>query len=415
MLTRVLLALVVVCEVARADDWPQYRGPNRDGVSREKDWSWQWPAEGPKRLWKASIGIGSASVAISRGRAFTLGWSPDKPDGVGKETLFCFDADTGALQWKESYPVQNFAFDHEGGSGTTPTVDGDFVYTQSRGGHLACFEVATGKLVWTRELAAEFSGKPPFYGYTGSPLVLDDKLIVVPGATNASTVALDKRTGKELWRSGSDPAAYAAPIAFVSGQKKCVAVFNFSGLVAMDAASGKELGRFDWKTMSPRKTSINAPTPIALGDEIFLTSGYGRGCALLRLGADGFKPVWQGAGMRAHYSGPVLHQGHLYGFDNNNEWFGRAEFACADWKTGQQKWSSRSFGWGSVIVAGDKLIVVGRMGELAIADASPAGYKELARTQLIGGTVRCEPAFANGRLYLRNISGDLICVDLRAK
>lgn len=394
-------------------DWPQFRGPNRDGISAETGWNSKWPADGPKRLWRKNVGVGSSGVAISSGRLFTTGWTVERGGQKGTETLYCFDAETGAELWQQSYPADGFTHDHEGGSGATPTVANGRVYTLSRSGRLGCWDAATGKEIWRKDLVADFGGKPPFYGYGASPFVFDGKVVVTAGGKDGSTLALDTATGATHWKSGKDEAAYATPVLLSLRGSAALAVFNFAGLVVMDAADGRELSRQPWTTMSPRRSSINASTPVADGSRLFLSSGYGVGCALLDVSSHPPALIWRNQNLVLHYTTPVLYNGHLYGFHTPNEWFGEGALRCVRWTTGEVVWEHARPGWGSLIVADGKLIILGRRGELIVANAAPEGYRELARAQVLGGTTRAEPVLSQRRLYLKNVAGELSCYDLR--
>ena len=203
--------LILSACCAQAADWPQWRGPNRDGISTETDWTSQWGADGPKQLFKLNVGIGCSAVAVSKGRLYTMG------NANNSDTVLCLDAATGKPIWKQSYacPLDPHMF--EGGPGATPTVDGDRVYTLSRAGHLHCLDAASGKVVWMKHLVKDLGGKVPTWGYAGSPLVLEKRVIVDVGAPGAATVALDKTSGEVAWKSGDEGAGYGAPLAFEQG------------------------------------------------------------------------------------------------------------------------------------------------------------------------------------------------------
>ncbi len=405
---------VLLVNSALASDWPQWRGINRDALSTEKDWFKPWPKEGPRVVWKAAVGTGSSGVSISNGKAYTMGWVKGATPKDGNDTVFCLDANTGAEVWKYSYPAQSFANDHEGGPGSTPTCDGERVYTLSKGGKFHALDATKGTLVWSKDFVADFKGAPPYYGYSAGPLLNNEMLIVMPGGEGASTVALDRKTGKVLWQVGSDKSAYASPILFDYNGKTLLAVYGFNGLVIHDPADGKELARFEWITKNPRGSSINAATPIYLNGHFFISSGYNHGCVMLKFSGDSLKPVWQGTQLRSMYAGALLLDGHLYGLDCNNEFInGKGTLNCVDFMTGEIKWSDKRIGWGGVIAADNKLIIYDRKGELIITEASTKGYTELARAQVMSGITRTDPSFAHGKLYLRNVTGDVWCVDLK--
>ena len=392
------LALIVfVLQSANAADWPQWRGPTRDGLSTETGWSTQWPANGPAVLWKLNVGTGCSSVAVAQGHLFTMGNSNNT------DTVYCLDATTGQPVWKYAYacPLDPHLF--EGGPGATPTVDGDRVYTLSRAGHLFCFQAATGKVIWTKHLVNDLGSKVPTWGYAGSPIVLDNKLIFDLGAPAAATIALDKLTGAIIWKNGSDGASYGTIMPFAHAGQTCIASFNVFGLVVRDAATGRELARYPWKT----SYDINAATPIISGDDIFISSGYNHGSALLQLTADGLHPRWESKIMRNHFNSCVLWQGHLYGFDMET-------LTCLDLASGKVCWQHSGLGKGSLMLADGKLIIQAERGDLAIATVTPATYTELARAKVLDGRCWVVPVLANGHIYCKNNLGDLVCVNVAA-
>ncbi|MCX6909742.1 MAG: PQQ-binding-like beta-propeller repeat protein, partial [Verrucomicrobia bacterium] len=368
------------------------------GISAETGWTTQWPADGPKQLWKTSVGTGCASVAVSGGRVFTLGNQSDT------DTVVCLDANTGAALWKHAYacPLDPNLF--EGGPAATPTVDGDRVYTLSRSGHLFCFQTATGKVVWSKHLHKDLRGKMPTWGYSGSPLALGNALLLDAGAPAAATVAFDKMTGAVLWKNGHERASYGSLTPFTRAGKSCLASFNVSGLTVRDAANGAPLAHTAWKT----DYDINPVTPIVAGGKIFISSGYNKGCALFQLGAAGLAELWHSRKMRNHFNSCVLWQDCLYGFDDST-------LTCMDFATGAVKWQEKSLGKGSLMIAGGKLVIQGEKGDLAVAEPSPAAYKQLARAKVLGGRCWVVPVIANGRVYCKNNLGDLVCMDVSGK
>jgi len=364
-----LSALVVTwaAGASRADDWPQWRGPNRDGISKETGWRTQWPEGGPKVLWRADVGAGYSSFAVVGGRVYTMG-NADKND-----TVFCLNADTGEIVWRQSYPCG--AGEHPG-TRATPTVDGKVVYTLSREGHLLALDAASGNPIWGKQLPKDFGAKPARWGFACSPLVLGDRLILDAGPT----LALNKQTGALVWKSGEDKAGYASTTVFEVAGKTLLAVFPEFGPILRQAADGKELARLRWET----SYGANVATPIVQGNRVFFSSGYGKGCTLLELGDSGWRQVYQNKNMRNHANSCILWEGHLYGFDGQ-------------------------------VGADGKLIVISERGELVVAEASPAAYRELARAKVLEKTCWTMPVLSGGRIYCRNHEGKIVCVDVRAK
>jgi outer membrane protein assembly factor BamB len=288
-----------------AADWPQWRGPNRDGISTETGWSAQWPAAGPKQVWKAGVGTGYSGISVAGGRLYTVG-NTDSTDSV-----YCLDAATGTIIWKHSYPCDPKDPMGYVGPRCTPTVDAGRVYTVSRLGHLFCLDAATGKVTWARELQQAYAAKPPKWGFSGSPLVEGNLLIMEGGGKGAGLVALNKATGVEVWKSGDDAAGYSSAIATGTGEQRRVIMLHARAVVARRVSDGGELWRHPWKT----SYDVNAATPILAGDKLFISSGYNHGGALLQIGDGAPRVVWENKNMSNQMNSSVLIDGHLYGFD----------------------------------------------------------------------------------------------------
>ena len=393
--TIVFWGLLLMATAAIAADWPQWRGPNRDGISPETNWSAQWPAGGPKQLWQAQVGIGCSAVAVSQGRLFAVGNTNDT------DTVVCLDAASGQVLWKHSYacPLEPRMF--EGGPAATPTVDGELVYTLSRSGDLFCLAIASGQVVWAQHLQTDLAGKMPQWGYAGSPLISGKAVLCEVGAAGAAMVAFDKLTGAILWKSGSDALGYGSIVPFTFKDRQCLAAFNAFGLVIREANTGKELARHQWKTAYDG----NITTPVVAGDKIFISSGYNKGCAVVQFTGTALTELWKSATMRNHFNSSVLWQDYLYGFDEST-------LTCVSFATGTTKWKQEGLGKGALMLAGDKLIIQSETGNLVVATASPAGFKELARTKALTGRCWVVPVLANGRLYARNNTGELVCFDV---
>ena len=389
-----LAPMLVSPRGARADDWPQWRGPNRDGISKETEWNTQW-TQSPKVLWKLNIGPGCSSFSVVKDRVFTLGNLNDT------DSVYCLEATTGKTVWKYSYPCPLSPKMFDGGPCATPAIDGEFVYSLSRTGLLLCLNKETGAVVWSKDFQKDFGVKPPAWGYAGSPLVMDGKLFIDVGAKGASAVALDQTTGAVVWKAGDDAASYASPYGFTNGGKQCVAFFNAAGLVVREASTGSEMLRFPWKT----SWDINPTTPIVSGDKIFIASGYGHGGALLSLGSADPQPTWQSKNLKNKMNSCVLWQGHLYGFDES-------KLVCIDFATGAIKWSTAGFGLGSLMVANGRLIIQAENGDLVVAEGSSQAFKQISKTPAVSGKTWVVPVLANGQIYCRNNKGDVVCLDV---
>ncbi len=377
---------------ATAADWPRWRGPDANGISKETGWSTTWPASGPKQLWTAKVGIGFASFAVSQGRVYTVGNTKDV------DTVFCFDANTGAEVWKHAYPSQLDPKYYEGGPSATPTVDGNRVFTLSKRGVIHCLDAASGKVIWTKNLMEELKAEMPTWGFASSVLIEGNLAIVNVGAAGA---ALDKQSGKVIWSSGSDHAGYSTAVPFKAGGEVAVAMAIKQDVVALRVKDGKEIWRFPWKT----QYDVNAADPILLGNKVFISSGYNRGGGVFDVSTSPPTSVWDNRNMRNHMNSCVLWQGHLYGVDEN-------QLRCLVFETGEVKWTEKSVGKGSLSMADGKLIVLSERGILMVAEATPAGFKPIARAQVLSGKCWTTPVLSNGKIYCRNAAGDVVCVDV---
>jgi outer membrane protein assembly factor BamB len=386
-----LIALILA--QSHGADWPQWRGPDCNGISKETGWKTQWPAEGPKQLWKAKVGTGFSSFAIAGGRVYTMGNTDDT------DTVFCFKEDTGEVLWKHSYPQKLEAKNYEGGPNATPTVAGDKVYTISKNADIFCLDAAKGSVVWSKKLAEELGTKKPTWAYASSVLVEGNLLLVNVGGAGT---ALNQKDGQVVWSNGKDVANYSTPVPFNAGGQRAAALFTKDHIAAVLVADGKELWRYPWKT----SYDVNAADPVIAGNEVFISSGYNHGAALLRVTDNKPEKVWENKNMRNHFNSSVLWKEHLYGVNED-------DLGCVVWKTGETKWSDSKFGKGSLILADGKIIGLGEKGELLIAEATPDAFKPLARAQVLGGKCWTAPALANGRIYCRNAAGDVVCLDVR--
>lgn len=394
--------ILLTAPVMSAEDWPRWRGPDLNGISKETNWSANWPANGPKTLWKARVGDGFGSVVVADGRLFVVGL--DKP--ARKETLLCLDSETGKQIWKHTYDARFKPMYYEGGTSGTPTVDGNTVFFLEQTGRLFSFDVASGKLKWGAEVNKDTRSELGVWGVTGAPLVHGDLLILNVGATGA---AYNKNTGKLLWKSRSAKNGYATPIPFKQGGKTLVGIFSSGGLAAVDPANGKVAWTQRWRT----KYDVNAADPVLVNDtHIYISSGYGAGGALLELTRSGAKVAWTGKAQRTQFIPAVYLGGHLYGIDGDTA--DKAALTCIDVRNGKLKWKSKTFGSGGGLIAADgKLIAQSSRGELFIVPASPDGFKPIAQAQVMGGKSWTSPTLANGRIYCRNSQGSLVCLDVK--
>lgn len=400
-------ALLIVAGICVAEDWPQWRGAHRDGISSESAWQSDWPATGPAVLWKAKVGIGYSTFSVADGKVYTMGWAD------GNDILWCFDAKTGTEVWHYAYPCAKWDKLNEGGPTATPTVDGDLVFTYSRDGDMNCVTVAKGEKVWSHNTRKEFNvgNRRDDWGLSSSPLVVDQMVIVDVGGKGASTVAFDRKTGDVKWKAGDQVQGYSSPVVFTSGGKQFVAMFKKEGLVIIKPADGQQVASYPWQT----RYDVNAATPIISDDKIFISSGYGTGCALVKFEGDKLTELWRSKdAMQNTYTNCVLWQGNLYGItdkDKNNK-SSKNMLRCLSFDKGEPKWEKDDIGPGGLMIAGGKLVILGDKGDLIVAQASPEAYKELAKAKVIDGTCWTMPVLANGHIYCRNSKGSVVCLNV---
>lgn len=382
-----------------AADWPQFRGPHRDGISRETGLLASWPEAGPQVLWRTELGEGYSGIAASGGRLFTM-------FGHGKdEFVVCLDAAEGKELWRHRTGSK---WEDRFGNGprSTPTLDGTTVYALGARGRLVALSVDDGKQIWARDLQKDFGAKPPRWGVATSPLVDGGRLLVdVGGREGAAIVAFDKADGSELWRSQDGSAGYSAPIAVTVGGLRQVLFFTARDIVSLSPEDGALNWKLAWKT----SYDVNAAAPVFVApDRVFFSSGYDKGSVMLRLGVrEGratVEELWRSREMKNKFSSSVLHGTHLYGFDE-------ATFKCVDTRTGETVWRHRGLGHGSLIYADGHLIVLSDDGQLLLVEATAEAYREKAGFRVFNGKTWTSPALVDGRLYLRD-EKELISLDI---
>ena len=388
---RLFLAATSSALAAQAAEWPQWRGLARDGKSAESGLLKQWPAAGPKVLWTATgLGEGYSSYSIAAGKLYTQGQQ-------GKtEFVIALDANTGKKLWQT--PAGN-SYNESRGNGPrgTPTIDGQMLYSMSADGTLSVINKTDGKKQWELNVVDKFGAHVIHWGMSESPLIDGRQVIVQPGGRGASVVALDKTNGKIIWQSGSDPAGYASAIAFDFGGLRNIVTFTGAGVVGLNGATGEQLWRYD--KVSNRTANIS--TPLFTNGHLFVSSDYGTGCALLKLSAAAGKvkaeEVYFNRDMKNHYCSSVLVGEHVYGFS-------ASVLTCMKLMTGEVAWRDRSVGKGQLIFADGTLYLQGEGGVLALAEATPAAYKETARHSIGRGDfpVWTLPVISDRRLFVRD-------------
>ncbi|MCD6392296.1 MAG: PQQ-binding-like beta-propeller repeat protein [Planctomycetes bacterium] len=384
-----LCIIGLVCSAAGADDWPHWRGPHYNGISKEAGFDASSLNNDTKPLWEAQIGIGFSSVSVSNGRAYAMG-------NVGKKTdvVWCFDAQTGKEIWKHEYAEKLNPKYYEGGPGATPTIADGKVYTISKTGNIFCLDAATGKIIWQRQVAQ----KPPTWGFAGSAVIQDNMAVFNVGSAG---LALNKDNGSIIWQSAKSASGYASAVPYTKNGRKCLALFGCKHLFGLDAATGKELWKGEWVT----KYDVNASDPVIYGDYFFVASGYNRGCGLFHVTGGTATKLWDNKNMRSQLSGPVLIDGYLYGIDEN-------QLVCMNFMTGEVKWKERKIGKGSLMAADGKLIVLSDKGTLYFAEASPQAFKPISSAKILSGKCWTMPVLANGKIYTKSAKGHMVCIDV---
>jgi outer membrane protein assembly factor BamB len=410
------LCAALISVGARAADWPQWRGPQRSGVSSETGLLREWPKEGPKLLWQAKdIGDGYSTPSVAGNRVYAL-----SNRGLDNEFAQALAVEDGKQVWvtrlgKVGNPNQMPSFPT---ARSTPTVDGDLLYALGSDGDLACLEAASGKIRWQKSLRADFGGKPGQWAYAESPLVDGDALVVTPGGAGATIVALNKKTGETIWKSavpGGDDAAYASVNVIEAAGRRQYVQFLGKGLVGVDAKTGQFLWRYD----ATGKGQTNIPSPVVGNDYIYTAQGRGPG-GLIHLAGAGqgvaAEQVYLQRGLPNSNGGSVLVGATQYGTLDGG-------LVAADWLTGRVLWQDAGMGGGATLAADGRLYIHSEDGEVVLADIAPAAYHERgrfmpperpARTRAAMEKAWAYPVVANGRLYIREL-GSLWCYDVAAK
>jgi outer membrane protein assembly factor BamB len=398
-----ILSLSTVVSNRTLDDWPQWRGKNRDGISAEKGLLKSWPTAGPPLVWKAGgAGEGYSSFSAAHGRLYTMGARS------GTEYVMAFDAASGKKIWERA-SGRRFSNDQGDGPRGTPVVDGTQLYTLGASGDLVSLDAATGKVAWSVNVLQKFGGSNIRWGLSESPLVLSDRILVNAGARGASIVALKKTDGSELWRSGNDESGYSSAVLQTVGGIPQAIYFTAERALGVDTRDGRQL----WSYSRVSNRTANIATPIIRGNRVFLSSDYGTGAALLELTASGksidAREVYFTNEMRNHHASSILIGDHLYGFSS-------AILTAMTFDTGEVVWKDRSVGKGSVIFADERLYLFSERGVVGLAEANPAGYREHGRFQIRTGSspTWSHPIVANGHLILRD-QDTIYAYNVRAK
>ena len=388
----------------KAEDWPQWRGSNRDGISKENNLLKEWPKAGPPLTWKVKgLGIGFSSIAVLKGKLYTLG---DLKDG---SYTIALDEKNGDIIWKTRIGDSG---GHRGYPGTrsTPTVDNDQVFALNQHSDLVCLDAETGKLIWQKNLVDDFGGKMMSgWKYSESPLVDKDQVICTPGGKDGTLLALNRSTGEKIWQTKewTDSAAYSSiVIATIQGTRQYVQLTGDS-VAGVDPETGQIL----WKANRKGQTAV-IPTPVINGDIVFVTSGYGIGCNGFKIKKNGDKwsstEIYANKSMANHHGGVVLIDGHVYGSTGGT-------FRCIELKSGNEIFKERRAGKGSTLYAGDRFILRSEKGPVALIKATPKGMTEISKFEQPNRSeykAWPHPVVANGNLYLRD-QDILLCYKIR--
>lgn len=395
-------------------DWPTWRGALRDGKSPDTGLIKEWPKDGPKLLWTfENAGKGYSSPALADGKIYLTG------SRNGKAEIICLDPDGKELWAAPIGEDSGEGYSTGWGAGTrgAPSVSDGMVYAMSANGGLACFDASDGKRIWSKDLVKDFGGGIPGWGYSESPLVDGDQVVVTPGGDQGAIVALDKKTGKELWRSKDlkDAAQYSSLVAAeVKGRRQYIQLF-MNTLAGVDAANGDVLWTSPWRE---GRTAV-IPTPVYHEGTVYMTSGYGSGCKLVRIDGEKAEDIWENKVMKNHHGGVVLVDGHIYGFSDGGG------LVCQELATGKQKWSERGEGIqkGSVHYADGMLYCMDEeAGSVFLAEANPEKFVEHGRFEIprqtklregTNGKIWTHPVVIGGKLYLRD-QDLLFCYDVKS-
>lgn len=391
------LLLLVSCSLSLAADWPNFLGPDHNGVSPETGFNKDWQNKPPRVLWQTPLGDGGfAGPSVADGKVFIIDHSGDR------DILKALDLETGRPLWQQYYP--DTAKSNYGFARSTPSYSDGKVYAAGRLGQLVCCDAATGKGLWGKNLLRDFGGRNPQWDYAGSPLIDGDKLVVCTGAADGNVLALNKNTGETIWTGGNgDTAGYATPVkAQILGRDQYV-VFAADSVEGVDAESGRLLWEFKWTT----EYAVNAPQPIVAGNYIFVTSGYNSGCAVVEITAQGPQQRWRNKNISSHFSSPIFYNGYIY---SNTD---PGNLVCLNPRDGEIAWRQGGVEKGGLLIADGVIIAVGgKSGDVLLARAIPDKFEPLGVIKPLGGQSWTAPILANGRLLVRNTSA-LACLDLR--
>ncbi len=403
-----LLFAVQLSTWTQAADWPQFLGPTRNGVTEEPNLAVEWSSNGPPVVWRKTVGHGFSGPVVAEGRVILFQRVNDE------ETVDCLEATTGKLLWHFAYVTtyqDEFGFDD--GPRATPTISGHLIYTFGAQGKLHCLDFDRGKPIWSVDAQKEFQSPSGFFGLACSPLVEGDTVLLnIGGRNGAGIVAFDKHNGKLLWKVSDDEASYSSPVAASLEGRRYVLFLTRDGLVATDPAGGAIQFQYPWH--SRNRMSVNAATPLVLGDTIFLSACYGTGAVLLRCHEHQLEKIWSGDDLLStHYATSVEHNGFLYGIHGRADpgYSPRPKLRCVDLTARKVCWETDAVGAATLTRVGDRLLILTEKGELVVADATPKSFQMRCRAQILSSQVRAFPAVADGCFYARS-EKEFVCLNL---
>ncbi len=387
-----------------SDDWPGFGGVEGTFKSYEDNLKKTWERKVPQKLWELEVGLGFSSIIESKGLAYTQGYAN------GRNTLYCVDVRDGNIIWKSAFPCSKADDYFKGGSRTTPLVSDGNLYLSTHMGDVYCINSQNGNISWSLNISDDLDGRRPTWGYAASPVVIDQKLILVTGAPQAALIALNKLTGEILWKNGHYGAAYSTPKRYKNSDQ--ILVFHESGLSLHSLLDGREKSFYQHKT----RYGINAAQPLEVGSRVMLSSAYGKGSALIRFSGKNGKIEWKSEKVATQMASLIHDEGFIYGI--HGQAGARSRFStifCMDNQNGRIIWEKKGYGLGSLIMVGNTLVLLNESGELVLIDANPNQFTERASFQVLSGKDNwIPPSYANGRLHCRSSDGTWVCLQLGA-
>lgn len=397
IITSIFIFFVNSSQDLTNNDCKYFRGSNRNGIIKDLKWNPVKINKNPQYIWKIKLGDGYSAVAFKDKNLYTMGYID------GKDNIYCIDINTGKTKWRYSYDCKRVGYN---GPRSTPSIDELYVYTLSQDGKLFCLNAITGKLIWKKDIQKECNTVMPRYGYTSSPIIKDNLLLL---NVNKAGLALNKYNGDIIWDTGHEVCGYASPVVFIYNNKEYAAMYGASRLYILHINTGKIISSYLWDTHNGN----NIADPLIINNKIFISSGYDKGCALLIFEDNQLKKIWQNNYLNTHFTTSIYLNGFIYGIHGNS---GRKNpiqsFVCLDDYTGYIKWK-KEMKIGSFILVNDDFLILDERGGLQIIKASSNVYEEIASCNLESGIYWTAPVLWNGKLFIRNSQkGELYCINV---